>query len=36
MPAERRAWRAGIYAIITAMMSPRPQGNLAVEPLCRE
>src|SRR3981081_751023 len=33
-PAERRAWRAGVYAIIAAMTSPRPQGELTVERMC--
>src|ERR1700704_2311925 len=33
-PAERRAWRAGIYAVIATLMSPRPQGELTVERMC--
>ena len=33
-PAERRAWRAGVYAVIEAMTSPRPQGELTVERMC--
>src|SRR5205085_1346948 len=33
-PAERRIWRAGVYAIIAAMTSPRPQGELTVERMC--
>src|SRR5262249_60683492 len=33
-PAERRAWRADVYAIIAAMTSPRPQGELTVERMC--
>jgi hypothetical protein len=32
--AERRAWRAGVYAIIAAMTSPQPQGELTVERMC--
>src|SRR5580704_554559 len=33
-PAERQAWRTGVYATITAMTSPRPQGELTVERMC--
>jgi hypothetical protein len=33
-PAERRVWRADVYALITAMTSPRPQGELTVERMC--
>jgi hypothetical protein len=32
--AERRAWLAGVYAIIAAMTSPQPQGELTVERMC--
>src|SRR6202035_2025114 len=32
-PAERRAWRAGVYALIAAKTS-RPQGELTVERMC--
>src|SRR5262249_59393260 len=32
-PAERRAWRAGVYALIAAKTS-RPQGKLTVERMC--
>ena len=34
MPAERRAWRDGVYAIIEAMTSPMRQGELTVERMC--
>src|SRR5262249_41972658 len=33
-PAERRAWRADVYAIIAAMTSLRPRGDLTVERMC--
>jgi transposase InsO family protein len=34
-PAERRAWREGINAVIAEMMSTRAQGDLTVEQMCR-
>jgi putative transposase len=34
MPAGRRVWRDGIYAIIEAMTSPMRQGELTVDRMC--
>src|SRR6266576_4203002 len=34
-PAERRAWRDGVYTIIEAMTPPMPQGQITVERMCR-
>ena len=34
MPAERRAWRAGVYTVIQAMTTSLPQGKLTVERMC--
>ena len=33
-PTERRVWGTGVYALIEAMTSPRPQGELTVERMC--
>src|SRR3972149_4827399 len=33
-PAERRAWRDGVYALMQAMTTPLPQGALTVERMC--
>jgi putative transposase len=35
MPAERRAWRDGVYTVIEAMTPALPQGQLTVERMCR-
>lgn len=34
MPAERRAWCAGVYTVIQAMTTSLPQGKLTVERMC--
>ena len=33
-PAERRAWRDGVFAVIQAMTIPAPQGELTIERMC--
>lgn len=34
-PAERRAWREGVYTVIKAMMASGLQGGIGIERMCR-
>ena len=34
MPAERRAWRDGVYRVIEAMTASLPQGEPTIERMC--